>query len=167
MLGIDPGTVVTGYGIIEEKDQNLFYICSGGIKTSSKKAFPDRLKKIYDNVVKIINEYCPDAIAIEELFFAKDVKAALKLGHASGVCLLASANSGKPVITYSSTQIKKAVIGYGRGEKHQVQRMVQTLLGLNSFPEPEDAADALAVAICHVHNNSFVRRLENTYDRYA
>ena len=169
IIGIDPGTVRTGYGLVlaEEKEQNLLYICSGAIKTSSREDFSQRLKKIYDGILSIIKEHSPDAVAIEELFFAHDVKAALKLGHASGVALLASANLGLPVFKYSSTHIKKAVLGYGRGEKHQIQKMVQAILGLQDIPETEDAADALAVAICHIHNASLVERIEKSYDRYA
>jgi len=167
VLGIDPGTVITGYGIVEEKEQNLLYICSGAIKTSSKENFPQRLKKIYDGISEVIKKYSPDVAAIEELFFAQDVKAALKLGHASGVIVLASANLGVPVVRYSSTQIKKSVIGYGKGEKYQVQQMVQNILGLSVLPEPEDAADALAAAISHIHNASLAERLEESYDRYA
>ena len=167
ILGIDPGTIRTGYGLVEEKEQNLVCICSGAIKTTSKEDFPLRLKKIYDGILSIIKEHSPDAVAIEELFFAHDVKAALKLGHASGVALLASANLGLPVFKYSSTHIKKAVLGYGRGEKHQIQKMVQAILGLSDIPQPEDAADALAVAICHIHNASLVERIEKSYDRYA
>ena len=167
VLGIDPGTVATGYGLVEEEGESLIHICSGAIKTSSKDEFSQRLKKIYEGISSVIKKYLPDVVAIEELFFARDVKAALKLGHARGVAVLASANSGLPVVQYSATAIKKAVVGYGKGEKYQTQRMVQTLLGLSFLPEPNDAADALAVAICHIHNASFMIRLEKTNDRFA
>lgn len=151
ILGIDPGTLNCGYGIVEEEDSSLFYVTSGGIKSSSKISLPNRLKKIYEGIEEVIEKHKPDGMAIESLFFAKNVRAALKLGEAKGVAILAAVKRGIPVFEYSPLEIKKAVVGHGTAEKRQVQNMVKVLLRLKSIPHPPDLADALALAICHIH----------------
>lgn len=149
ILGIDPGIAIVGYSIIECKGNNYKALEYGCIKTDSKMEFPDRLKMVYDELLNIIDEYNPDDLAIEELFFNKNVKTAMMVGQARGVEILAGRNKGLEVFEYTPLQIKQAVVGYGRAEKQQVQEMVKILLNLNDIPRPDDAADALAVAICH------------------
>ncbi len=153
VLGIDPGTLNCGYGIVEEEDSRLFYVTSGGIKSSSKTSLPKRLKKIYEGIEEVIEKHKPDGMAIENLFFSKNVRAALKLGEAKGVAILAAVKRGIPVFEYSPLEIKKSVVGHGSAEKRQVQNMVKVLLGLKSIPHPPDLADALALAICHIHTH--------------
>lgn len=152
VLGIDPGTVTSGYGIVDEEGGRLGYVDSGGITTSAKLVLPDRLKKIYEGIVEVIARSNPDAVVVENVFFAKNVQSALKLGHARGVALLAAVNAGIPVFEYSPLQIKQAVVGYGAAEKPQVQKMVKALLNLAEVPKPHDASDALAAAICHINS---------------
>ena len=149
ILGIDPGIAIVGYGIIECKGNNFKVIDYGCITTDSKSLFPDRLKIVYDELTNIINKYKPDDFAIEELFFNKNAKTVIKVGQARGVEVLAAINNNLPIYEYTPLQIKQAVVGYGRAEKHQVQEMVKMLLNLKKIPKPDDVADALAVAICH------------------
>lgn len=149
ILGIDPGIAIVGYSIIECKGNNFKALEYGCIKTDSKMEFPDRLKMVYDELLNIIDEYRPDDLAIEELFFNKNVKTAMMVGQARGVEILAGKNKGLEIFEYTPLQIKQAVVGYGRAEKGQVQEMVKILLNLREIPKPDDAADALAVAICH------------------
>lgn len=151
IIGIDPGTLCCGYGIVEEEDSRLFYITSGGIKLSSKIPIPKRLKNIYEGLEEIIEKHHPDGMAIENLFFAKNVQAALKLGQAKGVAILAAVKRGIPVFEYTPLEVKQSVVGYGSAEKRQVQHMVKAILGLKTIPHPPDLADALALAICHIH----------------
>ena len=151
-MGIDPGTVTSGYGIVEESSGRLVYIDAGGITTSAKLPFAERLKIIYDGLEAVIARHKPDAVAVESLFFAKNVQSALKLGHARGVALLAVMNAGLPLAEYSALEIKKAVVGYGQAEKEQVKKMVGALLNMRELPKPLDATDALAAAICHINS---------------
>jgi crossover junction endodeoxyribonuclease RuvC len=152
VLGIDPGTVTSGYGVVDEEGHSIFFVDGGGISTSSRLAFPQRLARIYDGLSEVIARHQPDVVAVENVFFAKNVQSALKLGHARGVALLAAVNMKLPVFEYSPLEIKQAVVGYGQAEKSQVQQMVKTLLSLKSLPMPHDASDALAAAICHIHS---------------
>lgn len=149
ILGIDPGIAIVGYGIIECSGNHYKVLDYGCITTDSKLLFPDRLKIVYDSLIDVIDKYKPDEFAIEELFFNKNVKTAIKVGQARGVEILAAINKGLPIYEYTPLQIKQAVVGYGRAEKHQVQEMVKILLNLKEIPKPDDAADALAIAICH------------------
>lgn len=149
ILGIDPGLAIVGYSIVECIGNNFTAIEYGCIRTDSKLLFPDRIKIIYDSLIEIINKYDPDDLAIEELFFNKNVKTAIKVGQARGVEILAGVNSGLDIYEYTPLQIKQAVVGYGRADKNQVQEMVKILLNLDEKPKPDDVADALAVAICH------------------
>lgn len=149
ILGIDPGIAIVGYSIVECKGNNVKAIDYGCIRTKAEELFPDRIKIIYDRLLEIIDEYKPDDLAIEELFFNKNVKTAIKVGQARGVEILAAANRGLGIYEYTPLQIKQAVVGYGRADKKQVQEMVKIILNLKEIPKPDDAADALAVAICH------------------
>ncbi|HLS53048.1 MAG TPA: crossover junction endodeoxyribonuclease RuvC [Tissierellaceae bacterium] len=149
ILGIDPGIAIVGYGLIECRGNSFKAIEYGTIVTDSKLLFPDRLKIVYDKLGEIIDEYKPNDMAIEELFFNKNIKTAIKVGQARGVEILAGVNKGLDIYEYTPLQIKQAIVGYGRAEKRQVQEMVKLLLNLKEIPKPDDAADALAVAICH------------------
>lgn len=155
ILGIDPGIAIVGYGIIECKGNHFKIIDYGCITTDSNILFPERLKIVYNGVIDIIDKYKPEELAVEELFFNKNVKTAIKVGHARGVEILAAVNKDLPIYEYTPLQIKQSVVGYGRAEKHQVQEMVKILLNLKEIPKPDDAADALAVAICHGSSLNF------------
>ena len=156
VIGIDPGTATTGYGIIKEDENNrLTTIDFGVILTSKNEPLELRLKKIYQEVNKLIFLHQPESAAVEKLFFNLNVTNALSVGQARGVVLLALANSNIPVFEYSPSEVKSAISGYGGANKGQVQQMVKAVLGLDSIPKPDDAADALAIAICHIHSNGF------------
>ncbi|MBZ2173979.1 crossover junction endodeoxyribonuclease RuvC [Schnuerera sp. xch1] len=149
ILGIDPGLAIMGYGIVEVKGNKYKAIDYGCITTDANTDFPERLKIIYDEMIMLIDKYNPEDVAIEELFFNKNVKTAIRVGQARGVEVLAAKNKGLEIYEYTPLQIKQAVVGYGRAEKKQVQEMVKLLLNLKKIPKPDDAADALAVAVCH------------------
>jgi len=159
-MGIDPGSSCTGYGIIEEINSALKVVHWGSVKSKPRQPFPQRLKFIYDELVMVIHEFNPDEVAIEDMFFATNVKSALKLGQTRGIAVLSAVNEGKPVAEYSPLEVKQSVVGYGRAEKTQVQDMVTSLLRLKEKPEPLDASDALAVAICHIHTATANSRIE-------
>ena len=161
ILGIDPGSRITGYGLIECQGNRLRHIDNGIIATSSAAALAARLKTIYDGIARIIAEFAPDAVAIEQVFLAKNPQAALVLGHARGTAMVAAVNAGRPVHEYSALQVKSAVVGYGRAGKSQVQQMVKALLNLPEISQ-EDAADALAIAICHAHSRTLNQALTRT-----
>ncbi len=163
VLGIDPGMAIMGYGVVEQKNNSLRVLDYGVTKTSSDMETPTRLLRIFESVEKLIDQYSPDAMAYEELFFNKNVKTALIVGHARGVAVLAGAKQGIDLFEYTPLQVKQAVAGYGRADKNQVQQMVKLLLNLREIPKPDDAADALAVAICHIHSAQYGRRLQNHY----
>ncbi len=148
ILGIDPGLAETGYGIIVENAGNLDLMDYGCISTKSTDDFSDRLKQIYTKLNKVIEKHKPHYLAVEELYFAKNVKSALKVGQALGVVILTGRLAHLPVLTFTPLQIKQALAAYGRAEKSQIQKMVKVLLNLKSIPKPSHAADALAVAIC-------------------
>ena len=158
ILGIDPGSRVTGYGIIESEGQSYNLVVCGVVRTDQEKNFSMRLKKIYESLSFVIHKYWPTEVACESLFFAKNVSSALKLGQARGAALTAVANEGLPLFEYSATQIKKAVGGYGHSSKEQVQKMVSLLLGVNlqKASIPLDATDALSIAICHLHSHKLL-----------
>jgi crossover junction endodeoxyribonuclease RuvC len=149
VLGIDPGVAVMGYGIIEDRDGALSSVVYGALVTSVRKSTPERLRTLYEGVTDLIGRWKPTEVAVE-LFVARNLKTALMVGQARGVALLAAAHKGLPVYEYTPLEVKQRVSGYGRGEKRQVQEMVRMQLGLSCLPEPDDAADALAVAICHL-----------------
>ena len=153
ILGIDPGTRITGYGIIAVEGNRLRHVDNGIVKTRSSDPLPLRLKAIYDGLTVVLKEFSPEAVAIEQVFLAKNPKAALTLGHARGTAVIASVNLNLEVHEYSALQVKSAVVGYGHAVKQQVQHMVKTLLNLPEVAQ-EDAADALAVAICHANSRT-------------
>jgi crossover junction endodeoxyribonuclease RuvC len=155
IFGIDPGSVRTGFGCVESDGSRHRLVCCGAIAPPARAAFPARLRHIHTALVEILAECRPDAVAVESLFHAVHARSALQLGHARGVALLAAAQAGLEITEYPPAEVKRAVAGYGRAEKQQVQRMVTLLLGLAEAPEPFDASDALAVAICHVHTSGF------------
>ncbi len=149
IFGIDPGSERTGYGCVETDGSRHRMIISGAITNPAAASFPEKLLKIHTGLAALIAECRPDCVAIENLFHASNARSALKLGHARGVAMLAAVEAGVTVAEYTPAEIKRAVVGYGRAEKPQVQQMVKLLLGLATLPSPHDAADALAVAICH------------------
>ena len=155
ILGVDPGSVVTGFGLIKQVGNKQYYIASGCIKVGNK-SWPERLKQIYADLTIIMQQYLPTTAAIEQVFVSKNIASALKLGHARGVAMLAAANFGVEIAEYAPRKIKQAVVGHGGAEKTQVQHMVKMLLDLNVVPQA-DAADALAIAICH---GNFLRGLQ-------
>jgi len=155
ILGIDPGCERTGYALIESDGSRHSVVTYGAIATARRSPFHKRLQKIYTGLRAILQQQKADVMAIEEVFYAANVQAALKLGHARGVALLVAAEFELPVHEYSALEIKRAIVGYGRAEKQQVQGMVQLLLRMPEPPAPDDAADALAVAICHSHQSGF------------
>jgi len=153
VLGVDPGTAITGYGIVKDSpDGRLYKLCYGVIRTDAKLPYPLRLKSIHDELSIIINQYKPETAVIEELFFNKNTTTALSVGQARGVVILTTAILGLEIYEYTPIQVKESVTGYGRAEKVQIQQMVKVLLGLPTIPKPDDAADALALAICHLHS---------------
>lgn len=151
ILGIDPGTQTTGYGIIEKAGREIIHVDNGVISPKQKLSLAEKLLHIFHDLEKIIKTHKPDAVAIEEVFVSNNARSALILGHARGIAMLAASQNGLPVHEYSTREIKKAIVGYGNAEKNQVAQMVKTLLKL---PEPAalDASDALATAICHIHS---------------
>ncbi|HOT23082.1 MAG TPA: crossover junction endodeoxyribonuclease RuvC [Thermoleophilia bacterium] len=154
VLGIDPGTASTGWGVVEYEGNRLRSRGHGCIVTSAKDPSPVRLRRIYDEARSLLRRFHPDVVAIEELFVNVNVKTALAVGQARGVLILAVADLAQPPFEYSPLQIKMSVTGYGRATKLQVQEMTKVLLGLDRIPQPDHAADALAVAICHAHNHA-------------
>lgn len=152
VLGIDPGIAIVGYGIIEYKSNSFKVLDYGTIQTKAKTPYPERLEHLYKELDKLISSYDIDSISIEELFFNKNVKTAIEVAHARGVLVLCGQINKKKIYEYTPLQVKQGVSGYGKADKKQVQEMVRLLLGLKSVPKPDDAADALAVAICHCHS---------------
>lgn len=155
VLGIDPGLATTGYGVVAEAGGDLQLITYGTFTTRAGDPLAARLQQIYRDLQAIVAEYKPTAAAVEEIFFAKNARTAFAVGQARGVVLLALADAGLWPVEYTPLQVKEAVVGYGRATKDQVQAMVKVLLGLDAVPQPDDAADALAVAICHLHSHAF------------
>src|SRR5262245_23360339 len=155
VLGIDCGSQVTGYGVIDSDGADCVFVECGVVSVNPSDPLPLRLKRIHGGLTEVIRKARQDATAFESLFYASNVQSALKLGHARGVCMVAAADADLPVFEYSPAEVKSAVTGYGRADKPQVQQMVCALLKLTVRPEHYDASDALAVAICHVHSNRF------------
>ncbi len=149
ILGIDPGTAITGFGVIDKVGDKLIFVDAGVIRTPKEDPMSARLVTIFDELTQLISEVRPDQAAIEQLFFARNVTTALTVGQARGVALLALQKAGLPVGEYTPLQVKQAVTSYGKADKAQVQQMVKTILRLNDIPKPDDAADGLAIAITH------------------
>jgi len=165
VLGIDPGIAITGYGLIRTNSRNDYdCVDFGVVTTEAHQPDAERLEVLFDALSKIIKQHQPDSSAVEKLFFQRNVKTAISVGQARGVAMLTLARADLPVYEYTPNEIKQTVCGYGGAGKHQIQQMVQTLLTLNTLPKPDDAADALAVAICHIHHQSFnnlIQQAEN------
>lgn len=159
ILGIDPGYAIVGIGVIEYKGNKFRPLEYNAITTDAHTLTSQRLKIIYDEINLFLDKYKPDAIAIEELFFNSNQKTAIAVAQARGVLITAVTNKGIPIFEYTPLQIKQAVTGYGRADKSQIQQMVKMLLNLNAIPKPDDAADALAVAICHAHSGAMNDKL--------
>ena len=160
VMGIDPGSLCTGYGLVEEAGQKLIPVHFGSIKSKPKQPFAERLKTIYDGLIAVIEEYRPDTVAVEDVFFAANAKSTIKLGQTRGVALLAAAKADITLAEYTPLEVKQSVVGYGRADKRQVRDMVTAILKLQQKPEPIDASDALAVAICHLHSYQAKARLK-------
>lgn len=160
-IGIDPGSRCTGYGIVEGDGNRLCLVGSGTIQLPARLPFPDRLKVIYDRLMEVIEQNRPECMAVEDVFFAKNVKSALRLGQARGAAILAGANSGLLLHEYSALQIKQAIVGYGKAGKEQVGEMIQYLFKLHGPLDP-NASDALAVAVCHLNTHSSRARWQKT-----
>jgi crossover junction endodeoxyribonuclease RuvC len=156
VLGIDPGTATTGYGLVEETSGKELKVVDYGVILTQPTTRPEkRLQQIYEDIQKLILLHQPNCGAVEKLYFQKNVTNALAVGQARGVILLAMAEAGFPIFEYSPQEVKQSVTGYGAAQKKQIQQMVQTLLNLSILPKPDDAADALAIAICHLHSTGY------------
>ncbi len=162
ILGLDPGTAIVGFGFIDQIGSRLVPVQYGSIRTDSDTEAGVRLKQIYDALMQLIEQYKPEAVAIEKLFFNRNVTTALSVGQARGVMMLAAVQNGLPIAEYTPLQVKQAVVGYGQAEKKQVQEMTRIFLNLNAVPKPDDVADALAVAICHAHSFSFQQKIQTS-----
>ncbi len=153
ILGIDPGTAICGYGVVKKENYRFRLVDYGAVNTPASMSLENRLVRIYDGITMLINKYQPDEMAVEELFFNSNAKTAISVGQARGVILLAGAHKHIPIYEYTPLQVKQGIVGYGRADKKQIQYMVQTMLNMRETPKPDDAADALAIAICHGQSN--------------
>lgn len=160
ILGIDPGYGRTGFGVIEKINNGFKLVAYGCIETSAKKKFIDRLQELHEELQYVIKKYQPTNVAVEDLFFAKNVKTAMQVGQARGVILLTLVEAGLPIYEFTPLQVKQALTGYGRAEKGQVQRMLRTILKIKKKITPDDAADALAVALTGGVSQSFARKVK-------
>lgn len=165
VLGIDPGIAIMGFGFIDKLGHKLVPVQYGSIQTTPDTAQEVRLKQIYEASCQLLDQYEPETVAVEKLFFNKNVTNAFSVGQARGVLMLAAAQRGIPIGEYTPMQVKQAVVGYGGAEKKQVQEMVKRLLGLASAPKPDDVADALAVAICHAHSYGLTQAMNGVKRR--
>ena len=159
ILGIDPGYGITGYSIIDYEGNHFKLITSGAITTPAKMSFPLRLSQIYTDLNNIIDEFKPDAISVEELFFNNNAKTAINVAQARGVILVVGCQKNIPTYEYTPLQIKQSVVGYGRADKIQVQKMVKTILKVDKLPKLDDTTDSMAAAICHAHSAKFAQKL--------
>lgn len=159
ILGIDPGFAITGYSIIDYIGNKFHLINSGAVTTKAGEPFPERLSKLYTDINIIIDEYKPDAISVEELFFNNNVKTAINVAQARGIILVAGCQKKVPTYEYTPLQVKQAVVGYGRADKIQVQKMVKTILKVENLPKLDDITDSMAIAICHAHSAKFAQKL--------
>jgi crossover junction endodeoxyribonuclease RuvC len=159
IIGIDPGIAIVGYGMIDHQGNRLIPVQYGSIQTDSKKGESERLYEIYENLRDLVQEYKPEVMGVEKLFFNRNVTTAFMVGQARGIILLVAEQAGIPIFEYTPLQVKQAVVGYGQAEKRQVQEMVKVLLSLSKIPKPDDVADALGVAITHAHSSQITRLL--------
>ncbi len=162
ILGIDPGFAITGYGIIDTNKSQVELVCYGVIRTSAKNTFPERITEVYESLNTIIEKYEPDEVAIEELFFNKNVKTGILVSQARGVMILSCVLNGIKINEYTPLQVKKGLTGYGKAPKVQCMSVVRMLLELEEIPKPDDAADALAVALCHYNESKFLSAIKES-----
>jgi crossover junction endodeoxyribonuclease RuvC len=167
VFGIDPGSDRTGYGCVESDGRLHSLVMCGAIRAGAGATFPDQLSIIYRQLSALLAEHRPECVAVENIFHAVNARSALKLGHARGVAMLAAIEAGVQVVEYTPAEIKRSVVGYGRAEKPQVAHMVKLLLGLDVIPKPHDATDALAVAICHLHNGHASAKATSAFAKAA
>ena len=167
IFGIDPGSACTGYGCIDSDGSRCRLVGCGAIRVSARLPLSDRLAAVYDELTSLLATHRPACVAIEGVFHARNARSALVLGHARGVALLAASRAGLPVAEYAPTEVKRAVVGYGRADKKQVQQMIVLLLGLETAPSPLDVSDALAIAVCHAHAASFPQPVARSTGRDA
>jgi crossover junction endodeoxyribonuclease RuvC len=165
ILGIDPGIAIVGFGFIDKIGSKLTPVQYGCIQTEPTTNPAERLKQVYEAIVQLIDTYKPDEVAIEKLFFNRNVTTALTVGEARGVLMLAAVQKGLPIGEYTPLQVKQAIVGYGKAEKKQVQEMVKLFLKLSAVPKPDDVADALAVAICHAHSSALLHKINEVQRR--
>lgn len=158
ILGIDPGFAITGFSVITYEGNKFKLITSGAVDTKKDMPFPDRLACIYDKITELINEYKPDFISVEELFFNNNVKTAIGVAQGRGAVLIAASKNNVPVFEYTPLQVKQAVVGYGRAEKKQVMQMVKAILNLEAVPKLDDITDSMAVGICHAHSYNILSK---------
>lgn len=162
VLGIDPGTASTGYGVVERLASGEFYLLACGvIRTAPSQPMPLRLREIFHDLTHLIHEFNPDEVAVEELFFGRNVTTAISVGQARGAALLAAALRDLPVAEYTPATVKQALTGYGNAGKAQMQMMVQSLLNLDAPPQPDDAADGVAIALCHLQTAQYLAMIED------
>lgn len=157
VLGIDPGTAIVGWGVVEGEGQELALLDYGVLRTPAHQPLPERLALIYTGLNEVLDRFRPDGVGVEQLFFARNVTTALPVAHARGVILLAVQQRGIPLAEYKPMEVKQAVTGYGHADKQQMQQMVRLLLGLEEIPRPDDAADAVAIALCYHHTTRYAR----------
>ena len=163
VFGIDPGSDRTGYGCVDSDGRRHSLVKCGAVRAGAAPTFPEQLSIIYRELAALLAEHRPECVAIENIFHAVNARSALKLGHARGVAMLAAIEAGVTVVEYTPAEIKRSVVGYGRAEKPQVAQMVKVLLGLDAIPKPHDATDALAVAICHLHNGAAFAKASSAF----
>ncbi len=159
VLGVDPGTAITGFGVVRAAGDRLSLVAHGAITTAADQALAERLRTIHEAITALIARHRPEAMAVEEVFFGRNARTALSVGQARGVILLAAAQAGVPVFAYTPTAVKQAIVGYGGAEKRQVQEMVRMLLATSEVLRPDDVADAVAVAVCHIHSAQWEARV--------
>ena len=159
IIGIDPGYAITGYAVLDYTGNHFELVKSGAIETKAGVPLPKRLLKIYDDMQFLVNEYKPDAISIEELFFNRNTTTAIGVAQGRGAVLIIAAKNNIPIYEYTPLQVKQGVVGYGRADKKQVQMMVKTILNLESVPKLDDTTDAIAIAICHAHSYRFAKEI--------
>lgn len=165
VLGIDPGIAIVGFGFIDKIGSKLVPVQYGSIQTEAHTDPGERLKQVYDSTMQLIDKYKPETVAIEKLFFNRNVTTAFAVGQARGVIILAAVQNGLSIAEYTPLQVKQAVVGYGKAEKKQVQQMVKMFLNLSEVPKPDDVADALGVAICHAHSYVLAHKVGEVYKR--
>ncbi|KKC47272.1 MULTISPECIES: crossover junction endodeoxyribonuclease RuvC [Paenibacillus] len=165
ILGIDPGIAIAGFGFIDKDGMKLTPVQYGSIETEAGTPHEVRLKQVYESASALMDKYKPDSVAVEKLFFNRNVTTAFTVGEARGVIILAAAQRGLPITEYTPMQVKQAVVGYGKAEKRQVQEMVRMFLKLAKVPKPDDVADALAVAVCHAHASGMMSKINEVRRR--